>query len=186
MGSSPPTHIPTRCVLVAVDFSAEADAAVDLGATLAEGMGLPLTLLHVVHDPSHAPGFYNLSERLGDKARKHEKRWEKRARTMVGAAEEMLSAYLARRREAEPERAILSEAEVALVAGTPANRIVEVAHERDARMIVMGSRGRGALSGILLGSTAHRVVHLSRVPVTLVKADPPEPAKRDARKEESA
>lgn len=35
--------------------------------------------------------------------------------------------------------------------------------------IVMGTRGLGALGGILMGSVAQRVVHLAAVPVTLVK-----------------
>ena len=33
----------------------------------------------------------------------------------------------------------------------------------------MGTRGAGALGGMLLGSVAYRVVHLVGVPVTLVK-----------------
>ena len=35
--------------------------------------------------------------------------------------------------------------------------------------IVMGSHGMGGVLGVLLGSTAQRVVHLANVPVTLVK-----------------
>jgi nucleotide-binding universal stress UspA family protein len=33
----------------------------------------------------------------------------------------------------------------------------------------MGSRGRGAVSGLLLGSVSSHVAHLARMPVTLVK-----------------
>ena len=35
--------------------------------------------------------------------------------------------------------------------------------------VVMGSHGRGALEGLLLGSVATKVLHLVNVPVTLVK-----------------
>lgn len=35
--------------------------------------------------------------------------------------------------------------------------------------IVMGSRGRGALSGAVLGSVAQKVIHLSPVPVVVIK-----------------
>jgi nucleotide-binding universal stress UspA family protein len=35
--------------------------------------------------------------------------------------------------------------------------------------VVMGTHGRGALSGLVLGSVATRVIHLVHVPVTLVK-----------------
>lgn len=178
MGPPLPTHVPKHCILVATDFSRGADAALDLGLEMAAALNLPLVLLHVVHDPSHAPGFYNVPDALGEKARKkHRKHLDQGARTILGAAEDMLDAYLQARRQAAPDNAILADAETALVIGTPATRITEVAHERNARMIVMGSRGRGALSGILLGSTANRVVQLSRVPVTLVKSErPPETA----------
>jgi nucleotide-binding universal stress UspA family protein len=36
-------------------------------------------------------------------------------------------------------------------------------------MIVMGTRGQGAVGNLLLGSVATKVIHLSKVPVTLVK-----------------
>lgn len=36
-------------------------------------------------------------------------------------------------------------------------------------VIVMGTRGMGALGNLALGSTATKVVHLADVPVTLVK-----------------
>jgi len=35
--------------------------------------------------------------------------------------------------------------------------------------IVMGSRGLGSFEGLLLGSVATRVIHLTELPVTLVK-----------------
>jgi nucleotide-binding universal stress UspA family protein len=36
-------------------------------------------------------------------------------------------------------------------------------------MVVMGTRGLGAVTGMLLGSVATKVIHLSDVPVLLVK-----------------
>jgi nucleotide-binding universal stress UspA family protein len=36
-------------------------------------------------------------------------------------------------------------------------------------MIVMGTRGMGGVAGLVLGSVATKVVHLSKVPVMLVK-----------------
>jgi nucleotide-binding universal stress UspA family protein len=38
-----------------------------------------------------------------------------------------------------------------------------------ADVIVMGSRGRGDLAGLVLGSTAHKVIHLADRPVLVVR-----------------
>src|SRR5262249_26209400 len=43
------------------------------------------------------------------------------------------------------------------------------AKEHDAGVIVMGSRGRGDLAGTVLGSTAHKVIHLTDRPVLVVR-----------------
>jgi len=53
--------------------------------------------------------------------------------------------------------------------GYAAREIVNDASEVDADVIVMGSRGRGDLAGLLLGSTAHKVIHLSDRPVLVVR-----------------
>jgi len=46
---------------------------------------------------------------------------------------------------------------------------VDAASAYDAGVIVMGSRGRNDLTGLLLGSTAHKVIHLSDRPVLVVR-----------------
>lgn len=53
--------------------------------------------------------------------------------------------------------------------GEPAAEIVRAAQECGAEQIVMGTHGRGALGSLFIGSVAQRVVHLSKVPVLLVK-----------------
>jgi nucleotide-binding universal stress UspA family protein len=53
--------------------------------------------------------------------------------------------------------------------GHAAREIIEDARERGADVIVMGSRGRGDLAGLVLGSTAHKVIHLADRPVLVVR-----------------
>jgi nucleotide-binding universal stress UspA family protein len=53
--------------------------------------------------------------------------------------------------------------------GYAAREIVEDAKNLDASVIIMGSRGRGDLAGLVLGSTAHKVIHLADRPVLVVR-----------------
>jgi len=50
----------------------------------------------------------------------------------------------------------------------PAEALVEVADERDATLIVVGSYGESPMRSALLGSTPHRLLHLSTRPVLVV------------------
>ena len=53
--------------------------------------------------------------------------------------------------------------------GYAARNIVDDAKEHDVDVIVMGSRGRGDLAGLIVGSTAHKVIHLADRPVLIVR-----------------
>lgn len=53
--------------------------------------------------------------------------------------------------------------------GVPATEIARVAQERAVDQIVIGTHGRNALAGLVMGSVAQRVVHLVNMPVLLVK-----------------
>lgn len=69
-------------------------------------------------------------------------------------------------------RAALEAAGVPLeahaITGDPAARIAEFAAERASDLIVMGTRGRGAVHHALVGSVALKTAHASRAPVALV------------------
>lgn len=56
-----------------------------------------------------------------------------------------------------------------LLDGDTAQTIVQFADAQGMDEIILGSRGMGALSGMMLGSVSSRVAHLARMPVTLVK-----------------
>jgi nucleotide-binding universal stress UspA family protein len=55
------------------------------------------------------------------------------------------------------------------VYGYAAREIVAEAIELGCGVIVMGSRGRGDLAGLVLGSTAHKVIHLADRPVLIIR-----------------
>jgi nucleotide-binding universal stress UspA family protein len=60
------------------------------------------------------------------------------------------------------------EVEVELVAKHPAHALEQVAGERDARMIVVGSYGEPPLKGVILGSTPFKLLHEAARPVLVV------------------
>jgi nucleotide-binding universal stress UspA family protein len=75
----------------------------------------------------------------------------------------------------EHARQVLAEAgemgvETVELEQAPAEALIEVADQRDARMIVVGSYGERPLKSALVGSTPTRLLHLSERPVLVVRA----------------
>ncbi len=74
----------------------------------------------------------------------------------------------------EEAAAVASEHEVisttVLLRGDTVNEIVAYADSRDVDLIVVGSRGRGAIAGALLGSVSRGVLGESKRPVLIVRA----------------
>ncbi len=56
-----------------------------------------------------------------------------------------------------------------ILVGPTAETLVGQAKKLKCDMIFMGTRGMGAVSGVLLGSTASRTVHLAPCPVVLIR-----------------
>jgi nucleotide-binding universal stress UspA family protein len=138
-------------ILIAMDGSASSAEAVRLGLELAEEQGAKPVFAHVVEalDIPPAAGFGWPS------AVPHEPTDEERRPLQDAVA-------LAQ------ERGI--EAEAAVLRGTPIHEIVVYAEQIDADLIVVGSRGHGALASALLGSVSLGVLHQARRPVLIVRS----------------
>lgn len=62
-----------------------------------------------------------------------------------------------------------AEIHTELIEGSPAEAIIQVAKTRQSQMIVIGSRGMGTLTGLMLGSTSQKVVSHAPCPVLIVR-----------------
>jgi nucleotide-binding universal stress UspA family protein len=145
-------------ILIPVDFSPCSEEALIYAADLAATLQFPLIVLHVVHDPGQAPGYYAMKGR------------KKQLRRMEDVAAEMMDEFMLAMKKKHPDRSALATAETRLAVGLPVTRILETAAKVRAGMIVMGSQGRTGLARVLLGSKAEQVVRLAPIPVTIVKA----------------
>jgi len=134
-------------VLVAVDGSPTALRAVEHAALVAKRAAAEVCVLNV-----------QLAIRVGELVDRAA--LDKYQR---GLGQQIVDAAMATLRD----RGVAHQGRV--VIGEVVEAIVAAAQELGAEQIVMGSRGMSALPNLVLGSNATKVIHLSRVPVTIVK-----------------
>lgn len=135
-------------ILVPVDGSDSSVEAARIGANLAAMNGGSLTLLNVVRLVQYGSEGSPLPEPSASKA-------------AVDSGNAILEAV---RKEIEAP-----QANIAVAVGHPAHTISSRANEGNFDLVVMGSRGLGALKGSLLGSVSQRVSELVHCPVLLCK-----------------
>jgi nucleotide-binding universal stress UspA family protein len=138
-------------ILIAVDFSPACVQALDYALRLGEKFDSHLLLLHVLHDPADAPGFY-ASQKAGKKV----------LRNMEAAASEMMDAFAAKHLKK------WEKFETRIIPGLPADQIVRQARKDKVDLIVMGTRGHSSLKRLMLGSVADKVIRASSCPVLVV------------------
>jgi nucleotide-binding universal stress UspA family protein len=143
MGQAPGNQEP---VVIATDGSQGAETAVKAGARVARTIGTKAVLVYVrpTLGPLGEPYYQEkLSEQMGH------------ARTALERANALLA-----------EEGV--EAEEETLEGSAAERVVELAQTRNALLIVVGSRGLGAVTGALLGSVSSAIIHRADRPVLVV------------------
>jgi nucleotide-binding universal stress UspA family protein len=134
--------------LVAIDGSAGSDAAIEEALDLARESGARVTFAFIRKPPSSLLG-YPYYERL--------------LRTELTTARDALEAAKGKALSAGIE----SRSEI--LEGDAIDELVSLADNRGVDLIVMGSRGRGAFAGALLGSVSSGVVQHANVPVLVAK-----------------
>ena len=141
-----PAHGDREPILIATDGSEGAEAAAAAGAQVARTLATRAVLVYVrpslgaLGDPYYQE---KLSEQMAQ------------ARAALDRAQEVVALQ-----EVEAEEEILE--------GSAADRVVELARDRNAPLIVVGSRGLGAVAGALLGSVSSAIIHRADRPVLVV------------------
>lgn len=135
-------------ILVPVDGSSHSIRAAEYAIEVARCMKKEILLIHF---HKHFPGLMR------------EPYYQRAVTKILSQSNELL----------EPFRQMMTTAginfEERILEGPPGDRICEVAQLEKCEMIVMGSRGRTELQGLILGSVAHRVLQAAACPVLVVK-----------------
>jgi nucleotide-binding universal stress UspA family protein len=138
-----------RTIVLAVDGSKYSEKAVELAKLLAMVTKDEVLVTHIAEMlPAHFQTYSGLDYELDLE--------------VIGLAE----GYVAELEEAGIKaRTELRSAQH----GGVARVLTNLAEDLDAGLIVMGSHGRGDLTALLLGSVAHKVLHLSQRPVLIAR-----------------
>ncbi|MFD3554303.1 universal stress protein [Streptomyces goshikiensis] len=135
-------------VVLGYDESPGAERALHVALEVATAFGEPLVLVY----GAAAPGT------TGEEYRAH-----REAVLQAGRS------ALARAVAAADEAGVPSTVEV--VDEKPAQALLDAAQRHDARVIIVGSWGDSPIRGALLGSTPHKLLHLSPIPVLCVPTE---------------
>ncbi len=136
-------------ILVAVDGSESALRAARMAADVAIRFGARLTLAYVVPRLLLPPDVYGLTVAEVER--------EQRAH-----ADELIHEALAKLGEPGVD------VETNVLNGPPAESLAEAAAAPDVDLVVVGSRGKGAVKRMLLGSVSDRLVHICPKPILVV------------------
>ncbi len=137
-------------ILFAVDNSDCSRSGIELAAMMSKAEHVPVIIMHVLAPIPSMIMDDNIRMNLD--------------RDLRVAAEEMLQDYK------KKLTGMGITCSTKLAQGDVATIIVETAKAEKCGMIVMGARGQGALSSLLLGSISHRVLHLVEdIPVLLAR-----------------
>lgn len=150
-----------RKILVALDYSPQAEGVLEQALELAKKEEAALMLLHCL--PLESQGILSYSDVYGRELINYSREMQAQLRQERQEARE----WLAKCGEMVTAQGIPTEWD--LKSGDAGNAIVELAKAWDADLIVLGRRGRRGLAEIVLGSVSNYVVHHALCSVLVVQ-----------------
>jgi len=153
---------PISLVIVPVDASEAAQAAVRYASLLARLMKRPLQLLHVM--PLHPAELSDLPANRQAEGDHDRSRRQQQAAQVFAAARQALDAELPE----APEEVLLEDP---AFVRHPDHAILEHARQQGACLVVLGARQLSRVGRFVQGSISHEVVQRAHGPVTLVHAE---------------
>lgn len=156
-------------ILVTVDGSAHADKAVTMAAELSKRFNADLAITHALIRGHIPAALAELSDEPIPRVPPMSMGGASVDYQVPIAALESIAGKLLERAESRATKAGAVNVTTAYHEGDPASVILEAAKAHKADLVVMGSRGLGNLSGLLLGSVSHKVQQLFEGSVLTVK-----------------
>ena len=152
-------------ILYATDLSENARYAFGYAVSLANRYDARITVLHVVEELSSFARSM-VEEILG------EKRWADRIKEkeaeVISDLKTRLDEFCKQVRHEQPSCPFVID-KIVVVTGHPVDQISRYAKEMNADVIVMGSRGKGGLADVTLGSTSRRLLKRGITPVMIIR-----------------
>lgn len=141
-----------QTILFATDFSESSEEAFAYALSFSRSFNARLFLLHVISEPVDMRGFYvpHIS-------------FDSLESEIISSAKKMLSDFCSLRLK-DTDNFVFD-----VVSGVPFEKIIAVAEQERADLIVVGTHGRGGLDHLLFGSNAEKIVRKSSVPVLTVR-----------------
>jgi nucleotide-binding universal stress UspA family protein len=141
-------------ILVATDGSESANRAVDAAAQLAKRLDARLLIVNAIDDNGLPPEDLN--------------KFMREEGISLGDALSSMSALILNHAEEQARKQGISNVETESRSGDAAEVVLEIVRKNGVEAIVVGRRGRGRVSGLLLGSISQKLVTLAPCMVIVI------------------
>jgi len=150
-------------ILVPTDFSKEASIATDLGFDIAKRSGADLVLFHVVEEGSTTSSSFNVEGQVATGSRGIDRLF------MIKLIEK--SKKQLQKAVSDPRYSSV-KVEGVMRVGNPYHGMRTVIAEQKADLVIMGTAGRSALGGMVIGSNTEKIIRTAHCPVLTVQKKP--------------